>query len=135
MMLKKLILITSLLCATSTFAATPTPVFVSHKKPLLVTQNQAFQIELKSNPSTGYSWHWHATKGDENLLSLVSHKYSAPTNKKLVGAPGMEIWTFKAKNGNYAVNQVGHIVMDYARPWEKNTPPASRVTFIVIIKA
>lgn len=47
-----------------------------------------------------------------------------------MGAPGYEVWEFKAKAGNYRVVQVGHIVMEYARPWE-NTRNEKRLLFIL----
>ncbi|OGT45617.1 MAG: hypothetical protein A3E82_08970 [Gammaproteobacteria bacterium RIFCSPHIGHO2_12_FULL_38_11] len=128
-MLKKLLFTTTLLCATATWAIVPAKTTALHVK-----QNQTFQIELVSNPTTGYSWHWEATKFEENLVTLVSHKYIASTHKKLIGAPGREIWTFKAKKGNYRVNQVGHITMTYSRPWEKNTPPAKTMTVTIVIE-
>lgn len=131
-MLKKIIFTTTLLSSTAIFAQTTQPVFTDNKTPINVKQNQTFTITLQSNPTTGYSWKWDANKFDRNLVSLVNHKYVAPDNKKMIGAPGYEMWTFQAKPGNYRVTQVGHIVMEYQRPWEKM--PGAKKTFIVHIK-
>ena len=49
-----------------------------------------------------------------------------------MGAPGYEMWTFEAKKANYAVNQVGHVRMTYARPWEKTKTQI--VSFIVVVR-
>ena len=65
-------------------------------------------------------------------MTLVGHHYYPPTNKKLMGAPGYEMWTFEAKKANYAVNQVGHVRMTYARPWEKTKTQI--VSFIVVVR-
>lgn len=129
-MLKKLTLTTiGIMFATNIFANTIT--FTSNKKPLLVLQNQPFDIKLQSNPSTGFSW--KLTSYQKPLVTFVGKKYSAPANKKLMGAPGYETFIFQAKKGNYRVNQVGHIVLTYARPWTKDG--ATKKTFIVIVKA
>ncbi|MCX7125118.1 MAG: protease inhibitor I42 family protein [Gammaproteobacteria bacterium] len=132
-MLRKILTTVLLTCTVTTFAGTTKTIpFTSNKTPIKTEQNKTFDILLQSNPTTGYSWKWDATKYAKNLVTLVSHKYVTPENKKLVGAPGYEVWEFKAKAGNYRVVQVGHIVMEYARPWEKT--PGMKKTFIIHIK-
>lgn len=133
-MLKKIFLGFFLLFSASIFAQS-SPVFTDNKTPIKVMQNQTFCITLPSNMTTGYSWKWHSNIFDSRLVSLVGHRYFAP-NTKLVGAPGYEVWTFKAnpsKSGQpYAVRQVGHIVMEYQRPWDKT--PGKKQVFIVYVK-
>ncbi|MDP1574630.1 MAG: protease inhibitor I42 family protein [Coxiellaceae bacterium] len=133
-MLKKLFLTTFIVFSVTTTLAgtTQTIPFTSNKDPIKVAQNQTFDIVLPSNATTGFSWKWNATQYDQNLVTLVSHKYVAPTNTKMLGAPGYEVWEFKAKAGNYRVVQVGHIVMEYQRPWEKTL--GTKKTFIVHIR-
>ncbi len=130
--MKKLILTTALCCAAiTTFAMThDITTFTSNKKPLFLAQNQTFEIKLQSNPTTGFSW--KLAFYDKPLVNFVGHKYVAPKNTKLMGAPGYETFTFQAKKANYAVNQVGHIVLEYARPW--TTEGATKKTFKIIIK-
>ena len=104
------------------FSSPNNKIFVSRKNPV-------FTLTLHSNPTTGFSW---AIKSyDKNLISLVDHKFIAPKNKKLIGAPGYEVWTFKfkANKGNAAVNPVGHIIMKHRRPWTKNG--ATTKSFVV----
>ncbi|OGT51260.1 MAG: hypothetical protein A3E84_04085 [Gammaproteobacteria bacterium RIFCSPHIGHO2_12_FULL_42_13] len=136
-MLKKVVIfvLLAVTCAAFSKSASTAPQFTSNKKPIYVRQGQTFNITLQSNPTTGFSWKWKSTAYDRNLVSLVNQKYVAATDKKLVGAPGYEVWTFRAnktETGRYRVVQVGHIVMDYERPWEKNS--ALRKTFVVRIK-
>jgi len=108
------------------------PIFTSNKKPLLISQKQpTFTITLQSNPTTGFSWQLKSYS--KNLINFIGHQYYPPKNKKLLGAPGYETWTFEAKKADYAVNQVGHIRLDYARPWTKNG--TTGMNFIVIVKA
>lgn len=51
-------------------------------------------VVLPSNASTGYRWRLTA-RPDRRVLTLVSHRYAAPTTKR-VGAAGKEIWRFDA---------------------------------------
>ena len=85
-----------------------------------------FTITLESNPTTGYKWEI-ANMLDVRLLELVDSKYE-PTRTDLVGAPGKEKWTFKAKKVGKTI-----VSFDYARPWEKDTEPVQTSYFIIII--
>jgi len=48
----------------------------------------------------------------------VKHERLANANKKLVGAPSYELWTFKATDAAFIVPQAFKIKFVYARPWE-----------------
>lgn len=117
-MLKKSVLATLLALTTSSvfaavYPANPSPFYTSDKLPWHVFQNQTFHLELKVNPSMGYSW--HVVKFDKNLVTLLGHEYISPNShyKPWRGMPGYDVWAFRAKSANYSVNQVGHIVMAY----------------------
>ena len=72
--------------------------------------NESFVIELKSNPTTGYSW---KADFDENFLSLVKSEY-VPDSPELIGSGGVEKFTFTSlKQGTTT------ITMNYKRPWEE----------------
>lgn len=133
-MFKKLAIFLFISVCLPVFATQTAPVFTSHKKPIIVTPgNPVFNITVPSNPSTGYSW--KLADYDKFIFEPVSHKYVAPSNKKLMGAPGYEIWTFKAiypTTYKFRVNQVGHVRLEYARPWEKKNAPVT--SFVVILK-
>jgi len=133
-MLKKTILMLSVLLSPLCFGqtATQTTQFTNNQTPIAVTQNKTFNITLPSNATTGYSWQWQATKFDKNVVSLVTHHYVAPNNNHMIGAPGYEVWTFKANAGQYSVTQVCHIKMIYKRPWEKSTGRTK--TFVIHVK-
>lgn len=91
---------------TSSFAASNTDRPVSVKN---VKLNQQFQITLDSNPSTGYSWE---VNYNPKYLKLISQNYVS-SNSNIIGAPGIEIFTFKAiKNGQTYIN------FNYQRTWE-----------------
>lgn len=77
-----------------------------------------FVLQLKSNPTTGYSWFLKAFNA--TYIEAVEHHYKAPTDKTLVGAPGYELWTFKAKPAAFKVPVQTSLHFVYVRPWEKN---------------
>lgn len=81
-MLRKILTTVLLTCTVTTFAGTTKTIpFTSNKTPIKTEQNKTFDILLQSNPTTGYSWKWDATKYAKNLVTLVSHKYVTPENK------------------------------------------------------
>lgn len=83
---------------------------------IVVSQsNPIFTIELKSNPTTGYSW--FLREYDHDLLMPVKHEF-IHQDKSLVGASGIERWRFKVKPAGFAVPQQSVIRMIYARPWQ-----------------
>ena len=129
-MLKKLFISILFILTTPIFATPSQPIFTSpHDKIVVSEKNPTFTITLQSNPTTGFSW--KVVKYDTPLFTLMSHHFTAPTQKNKVGAPGYETWTFEAKKGNYRVAQVGHIVLEYARPWTKEQ--ATQTVFTVVV--
>lgn len=129
--LKKSFLIATLMASSFAYATE----FSSPNNKIVVTPaNPDFTITLKSNPTTGYSW--KVTKIDSNLFKNTGHKYVAP-NTKLIGASGYDVWTFKAiypTAYHFRVNQVGHIVMEYNRPWEKRQKTALEQHFTIVLQ-
>ena len=93
-------------------------VFTDSSKTIVVKQSEPiFSIILQSNPTTGYSW---ALKNyDASLILPVSNKFYPPTNKKLMGAPGYEKWTFRVKPSGFIVPQLTNITLIYLRPWDE----------------
>jgi inhibitor of cysteine peptidase len=54
-------------------------------------------IELESNPSTGYKWEL-AGKSYDKIVSLENREYkSENNNQNMVGAGGIDFWTFKGE--------------------------------------
>ena len=88
-------------------------------KQLTVVAGDSFTVTLCSNATTGYQWSESAQISDTTVVQQLSHETVAPKDTGLVGAPGAEVWTFKAlKKGT------SNITMGYSRPWEggeKNT--------------
>jgi len=90
-------------------------------------------VSLCSNPSsTGFEWS-EAQISDPSVLQQTDHKYVAPegtgSEPPLVGAPGKDIWTFKAlKQG------VSNTTMEYSQPWEGGTKAAWTFVLTVTVK-
>lgn len=110
---KEILFIILLLMITSVYAVD----FTDLTKPITVDSSKpTFSIIIKSNPTSGYTWllkHY-----DENLISPVSRKFYPLTDKKLVGAPGYEKWTFRVKSSGFVVPQTTNITLIYARSWD-----------------
>lgn len=89
----------------------------SESKPNIVVDpsHSSFTLKLESNPTTGYSWFLH--EYDDDLIQPVSHQFEQG-EKKLMGAPGYEIWKFKVRKEAFVVPQQTTIRFLYARPWE-----------------
>jgi len=112
------------------------PHFTDPAKNITVQKpNQEFDIILKSNPTTGYSW--ELKKYDAKIIAKVQNKFYPPfrTDPQLVGAPGYEKWTFKVINQKLlSSSQETSITMVYRRPWEKENPDDQTLTFRVVNK-
>jgi predicted secreted protein len=86
-----------------------------------VETGQHFDLSLESNPTTGFAW--QATQSpDEKIVQLVNNQFVAPSGD-LMGAPGEEVWQFRATGAGTTT-----MVLEYARSWETDVPPAKRYT-------
>jgi inhibitor of cysteine peptidase len=93
------------------------------EKQLAITVNQQdtqFKIKLKSNPSTGYVW--FLRDYNDKLIAPIRHAFEEvpAEEKKIVGAPRYEIWTFRVKPAFFLVPQQSLLRFIYARPFEGN---------------
>lgn len=104
-------------------------VYTEDKLGIAVTKDQSqFVVKLKSNPTTGYSWFLRGY--DSEIIAPVKHHFEHATDRKLMGAPGFETWTFQVKEHGFIVPQQTAIRFVYARPWE-NDVQAKQVVFQV----
>lgn len=85
-------------------------------------------VTLESNPTTGFQWEL-ASISDQAVLEKQSNTFEAPEDTGMVGAPGKEVWTFKAlKKGSSIVS------MEYRRPWEEDVEPDKTFTLSVVVE-
>jgi inhibitor of cysteine peptidase len=124
------------LTSTITLSAEPStnniPTYSEDQLTISVTPNQPqFSVRLKSNPTTGYSW--FLRKYASKLLTPVKHHFEV-SKTKLIGAPGVEVWTFRVKPEAFVVPQQTRIQFVYARPWEKSGD-TTKLVFVVTTHA
>ncbi|MBM4176751.1 MAG: protease inhibitor I42 family protein [Ignavibacteria bacterium] len=88
-----------------------------------IEKGKSFQIELKSNPTTGYSWKW-INRTSVSIVDTAGYKY-LPDRPGLVGSGGKEIWTFKGMSiGNDSLR------FEYNRSWEPNSTVESKTIYV-----
>jgi inhibitor of cysteine peptidase len=93
-----------------------------HGDTLRLAPRQIFEIELGSNPTTGYRWHW--VEQDTTMLSLEDREYQPAAEK--IGAAGIERFTFKTQNEGKT-----ELKLLYRRSWEDKQ--AAMDSFVVNI--
>jgi len=109
-------------------AAQPPPMAAAIAcRPIVTRVGSTFTITLPSNRTTGYSW---ALEDRLNgaIVAYYSKSYAARATS-LIGAPGIELWTFSAVGRGRAL-----IAMKYVRPWEKTAPPAKEALYVVVAR-
>lgn len=87
-------------------------------------EGEKFSIELPSNRSTGFSWHY--IPSGKSLVDSVHVSYTMP-QKNAVGGQGIEIWEFMAKEKGQE-----SLLFEYKRGWE-NVAPAKTKTIRIQI--
>ena len=118
-----------LLVTVATQAKTSKVTFSDPMKSVIVKKSSpVFEIILRSNPTTGYSWLLKSY--DSNLIVPVAHRFYPPEDKKLVGASGYEKWVFQVKPTGFTVPQLTSITLIYIRPWEEQG--AQAINFKVV---
>lgn len=129
-MKKYLLLWVILVLSLSGFAKSiPMPVYTNPDQTILQSASQpTFVIQLKSNPTTGYSWFFK--KYDPNYVKVVQHCYFPP-EKARPGAGGVEEWKFQLTPLAFTASHRLSIELAYARPWETKVVPKTIVFHIV----
>lgn len=87
-------------------------------------ESDSVTIELKGNPSTGYTW--EAVLSDENVVE-VSKDVKYLGAKGMVGAPSMFYFTVRSVSVGNTV-----LTLEYKRPWEEKEPIEKKVYNITV---
>lgn len=104
----------------------PSSTEVNVKNINVFKKNPYFNVNLQSNPSTGYQW--YLTRYNPDLVKPVGHSVLKTTNN-MPGAPTITQWNFKARHSAFDVPQYGRLRFEYRRSFE-NTP--ARVQIVTI---
>ena len=86
---------------------------------IFLTQGDAIQVKLPSNPTAGYSW--TVSSNAPSVLAAVGEPKFEPAAKPLPGAAGTQTFAFRVVAGGGAF-----LELVYARPSEKDVAPARR---------
>ena len=87
-------------------------------------ESDSVTIELKGNPSTGYTW--EAVLSDENIVE-VSKDVKYLGAEGMVGAPSMFYFTVRSVLTGNSV-----LTLEYKRPWEEKVPLETKVYNITV---
>ena len=89
-------------------------------------KSDSVTIELKGNPSTGYTW--EAVLASENIVEISKDvKYLGA--KGMVGAPSMFYFTVSSLSEGSTI-----LTLEYKRPWEEKEPLEKKVYNITVDK-
>lgn len=102
-------------------------VLLKTEKEYVLSKNDFAVVKLEENPSTGYTWHY--TIENENVLTLVSDKYTTPKDKKTIGAPGVHEWKFKAVS-----EAETDLIFEYYRDWEGKKERVKKVGYEIVVR-
>jgi predicted secreted protein len=95
---------------------------------LEVDKGDTFTVNVCSNASTGFRWLDSANISDETIVQQIDHK-NVSSSKAMPGAPGEQIWTFKAfKKGT------AQITNEYSQPWPGGQKSAWNLILNVTVK-
>ena len=98
-------------------------------KDILLDRGDLLLVHLPSNRTTGYGW--NAICSTPGKLELVGEPLlkQAKGSRGLVGAGGVETWTFRAVAAGRT-----RLTFSYARPWEKGVPPLRVIAWPVTVR-
>jgi inhibitor of cysteine peptidase len=92
-----------------------------------VRKNETFEVSLKANPSTGYSWKWIKDNSSKTVDSINSLYVQDKAEPSLTGIGGNEIWKFRGKEkGVYT------LIFEYCRSWEPNSTVETKKIIVKI---
>lgn len=99
-------------------------------KQVVLQEGQDLVVTLEANPSTGYRW--DVVEAEGSGLALVGEpefESGAEGQGDLVGAPGMQILRFEAKDRGKTT-----LTLVYHRPWETDVEPLETLTVEVEVR-
>ena len=93
---------------------------------------ETFELALCSNATTGYQWDEAAVISNPAVVEEAGMVYEEPASSGgsvLVGAPGIQTWTFKA-----AAVGSAEISLTYSQPWQGGEKGAWTYTLQVAVR-
>jgi inhibitor of cysteine peptidase len=93
-------------------------------QPIHLRVGEEFVLNLRSNPSTGYSWFLTDTKNPV-LISLGKPTYTH--GPSMPGAGGIQSWNFRAVERG-----AQPLKLEYRRPWEKKVAGKTAIFQVIV---
>jgi predicted secreted protein len=84
-------------------------------------------VILEENPSTGYIWEYVIEP--EGILTEEEKESFNKTEEKLVGAPKMAVWRFRAESAGDVT-----LTFKYLRPWEEEGVVKTKIFKVRIVE-
>jgi len=122
--LKKAVVIMTLSCLAGCFSPGVVKARLDGDGTFDIRQGQTLELEMESNPTTGYSWDVAASENKGVLRQKRGSKYIPGSD--LIGAGGVQIFYFEGLRRGRA-----ELTFEYRRPWEKDKEPAGRHVILV----
>lgn len=79
-----------------------------------ISVDETFQVELVSNPTTGYTWKW-ANEQFTNIVDTINWTY-VPDAPELIGGGGKEVWEFRGIQTG-----IDTIKLEYCQSWDASS--------------
>jgi len=86
-----------------------------------INKNETFEISLKANPTTGYSWKWKKDASSKLVDSISAIYTQDKAAEDMTGVGGNEVWKFKGKTSG-----IDTLTLENCRSWEKNSTIESK---------
>lgn len=96
---------------------------------ITVKAGERFVIELDSNPTTGFGWRLDGALDGAVVENLGSEYVAEEYEKGLLGAGGVELWSFRAVAPGTA-----NISLIYVRSFEDEPQPERTASFLVNVQ-
>lgn len=105
------------------------PFFLEAGKKTEAAAGQTFCIELETNPTTGFDWHFSVLAGTRMTVRYLEKTTFRNEDRKIAGAPSVSVWKFRAEGKGENT-----IVFKYTRSWEPGVKAAKEKKYTVIVK-
>jgi len=116
-------------CGSTSASSANGKTFIITNKSIDAKVSDKFIIQLESNATTGFQWGLSGSLNPSVVEKVSSTYVSDPNPKGLMGAGGVEKWTFKAVGKG-----TGTIALVYSQPWDKTAKPAKSATFTINVQ-
>ncbi len=105
----------------------PVPLRVNGDMAAAIEIGQMLEVELATNPTTGYSWQLEVSPPDGIVRRVGEGDYSASSD--LVGAGGTTLYRFTGDEKGQAI-----VVFKYLRTWEKGIAPVKTYNLTITVR-